>query len=69
MLRKIARLKTERKDFPKRISPSAIQKFLGPQQFYETEAEGDDEIGVASGLAWTENGDDIMPVEVLILEG
>jgi ATP-dependent Lon protease len=69
VLRKIARLKTERKDFPKRISPSAIQKFLGPQQFYETEAEGDDEIGVATGLAWTENGGEIMPVEVLILEG
>ena len=69
VLRKLARLKTEKKDFPRRISPIAIQKLLGPQQFFETEAEGDDEIGVATGLAWTENGGEIMPVEVLILEG
>lgn len=69
VLRKIARLKTEGKNYPKRVTPQAIRKFLGPQQFFETEAEGDDEIGVATALAWTENGGEIMPVEVLILEG
>jgi ATP-dependent Lon protease len=69
VLRKIARLKTEKKDYPKRITPAAIAKFLGPQQFFETQAEGDDEVGVATALAWTENGGEIMPVEVLILEG
>jgi len=69
VLRKVARLKTEKKDYPKRITPQAIRKFLGPQQFFETEAEGEDEVGVATALAWTENGGEIMPVEVLILEG
>jgi ATP-dependent Lon protease len=69
VLRKIARLKTEKKPFPKRITPQAIRNFLGPQQFFETEAEGEDEVGVATALAWTENGGEIMPVEVLILEG
>lgn len=69
VLRKIARLKMENKDYPSRITPQAIRKFLGPQQFFETEAEGEDEVGVATALAWTENGGEIMPVEVLILEG
>jgi ATP-dependent Lon protease len=69
VLRKIARMKTEKKDFPHRVTPQAIRKFLGPQQFYETEAEGEDEVGVATALAWTENGGEIMPVEVLIMEG
>ena len=69
VLRKIARLKTEKKRFPKKITASAIRRFLGPQQFFETEAEGDDEAGVATALAWTENGGEIMPVEVLILDG
>ena len=69
VLRKIARLKTEKKEYPKRITPAAITKFLGPQQFFETEAEGDDEVGVATALAWTENGGEIMPVEVLIMDG
>jgi ATP-dependent Lon protease len=69
VLRKLARLKTEKKHYPKRITPQAIRNFLGPQQFFETEAEGEDEVGVATALAWTENGGEIMPVEVLILEG
>jgi len=69
VLRKIARIKTEKKTYPKRISPQVIRKFLGPQQFFETEAEGEDEIGVATALAWTENGGEIMPVEVLIMDG
>ncbi|MBG0786945.1 MAG: endopeptidase La, partial [Anaerolineaceae bacterium] len=68
-LRKIARMKTENKEYPKRITPAAITKFLGPQQFFETEAEGQDEVGVATAMAWTENGGEIMPVEVLILDG
>jgi ATP-dependent Lon protease len=69
VLRKIARLKTENKPYSSRITPQAIRKFLGPQQFFTTEVEGDDEVGVATALAWTENGGEIMPVEVLILEG
>lgn len=69
ILRKIARLKTEKKDYPRRITPQAIRKYLGPQQFFETEAEIDDEVGVATALAWTENGGEIMPVEVLIMDG
>ncbi len=69
VLRKIARLKTEEKVYPKRITPQAIRKFLGPQQFFESEPELEDEVGVATALAWTENGGEIMPVEVLIIEG
>jgi ATP-dependent Lon protease len=69
VLRKTARLKTEGKRYAKRISPETIRTYLGPQQFFETEAEGEDEVGVATALAWTENGGEIMPVEVLILDG
>lgn len=69
VMRKIARLKSEKQDYPKRITPDAVRRFLGPQQVFETEAEGQDEVGVATALAWTENGGEIMPVEVLILEG
>ncbi len=69
VLRKLARLKTESKRYPKRITPEVVRRFLGPQEFFETEAEGEDEIGVATAMAWTENGGEIMPVEVLILEG
>ena len=67
--RKVARLKAEGKRFPSNIGPAAIERFVGPPQFFNLEAERQDEIGVATAVAWTENGGEIMPVEVLLLEG
>jgi ATP-dependent Lon protease len=67
--RKVARLKAEEKKYPAVITPEAVEKFLGPQQFFAPEAERQDEVGVVQSLAWTENGGEIMPVEVAVLEG
>ncbi|NUQ83797.1 MAG: endopeptidase La [Anaerolineales bacterium] len=69
VLRKVARLKAEGKKYPTLISSEAVEKLLGPQQFFQPEAERSDEVGVVTSLAWTENGGEIMPVEVAILEG
>jgi ATP-dependent Lon protease len=67
--RKIARLKAEHKRFPANITASAVERFLGPPQYFNLEAERQDEVGVATAVAWTENGGEIMPVEVLLMEG
>ncbi|MBN1440248.1 MAG: endopeptidase La [Anaerolineales bacterium] len=67
--RKVARRKAEGKRLPERIDAAAVPKFLGPQQFFQLEAEKQDEVGVATALAWTENGGDTMPVEVVLVEG
>jgi ATP-dependent Lon protease len=67
--RRIARTKAEGKAYPTRVGASAIERFLGPPQFFDLEAERQDEIGVATAIAWTENGGEIMPVEVLLMEG
>ena len=67
--RKIARKKAEGKEFPNQIGASSIEPFLGPPQFFSLEAEREDEIGVATAIAWTSNGGEIMPVEVLLIEG
>jgi len=67
--RKVARWIAEGKRYPATISAALIEKFLGPPQFFMTEAERSDEVGVATGLAWTENGGEIMAVEVAVLEG
>ncbi len=67
--RKVARLKAEGKRMPSHISPPSVEKFLGPPQFFNLEAERQNEIGVATAIAWTENGGEIMPVEVLLIEG
>lgn len=67
--RKIARTKAEGKTFPKLVTPAAMEKYLGPPQFFNLEAERHDEVGVATAIAWTENGGEIMPVEVLLMDG
>ncbi len=67
--RKIARTKAEGKTYPRLVSQSAMEKYLGPPQFFNQEAERQDEVGVATAIAWTENGGEIMPVEVLLMDG
>jgi ATP-dependent Lon protease len=69
LCRKVARLKSEKKPIPKRIMTPVVERFLGPPQFFSLEAEKKDEIGVATAVAWTETGGEIMPVEVLVFEG
>jgi len=67
--RKVARLKAEGRRHPSKLEGETIERFLGPPQFYNQEAEREDEIGVATAVAWTEGGGEIMPVEVLLTEG
>jgi ATP-dependent Lon protease len=67
--RKVARLKAEGKKHPTAITPDLIEKFLGPQQAFPSEAEKKDEVGVATSLAWTETGGEIMSIEVAVLDG
>jgi ATP-dependent Lon protease len=67
--RKVARLKAEGKKYPTAIVGEGIEKLLGPQQVFPSEAERTDEVGVATSLAWTETGGEIMAVEVAITEG
>jgi len=68
-LRKVARKKAEGKNFPHRITPVMVETFLGPTQYFSLEAEMQDEVGVATAVAWTESGGEIMPVEVMLVEG
>ena len=67
--RKVARLKAESRRYPQQITARAIEKFLGPPEYFLTQAEEEDEVGVATGLAWTMNGGEIMSIEVAVLEG
>jgi ATP-dependent Lon protease len=67
--RKVARLKAEEKKYPAIITAELIEKFLDPPQYIPPEMEKQDEVGVVQSLAWTENGGEIMAVEVAVLEG
>jgi ATP-dependent Lon protease len=52
-----------------RISASSLQKFLGPPKFRYGMADTLPQIGVATGLAWTEMGGEILSVEITIVPG
>jgi ATP-dependent Lon protease len=67
--RKLARRVAEQKRPVKRITAEGLDKYLGPPLFLEPLAEEDDEVGVATGLAWTEAGGDIMGIEVSLMPG
>jgi ATP-dependent Lon protease len=67
--RKIARRKAEHHKSTKRITPSMLPRLLGPPQITQRESEIEDQIGAATGLAWTESGGETITVEVLLVDG
>lgn len=67
--RKIARRVAEGKHVPHLITRTGLHKYLGPPQYLQSKAEQEDKIGVATGIAWTEAGGDLMPIEVALMEG
>jgi ATP-dependent Lon protease len=67
--RKLTRRLAEQKPIPKTITRQALHKYLGPPHFTEQMAEKEDQIGVATGIAYTEAGGDIMPIEVTLMPG
>ncbi|HEX6513470.1 MAG TPA: endopeptidase La [Chloroflexota bacterium] len=67
--RKVAREFVAGKKAPKPITERALEKYLGPPKMFYGAAEERDEVGVATGVAWTEAGGDLMPIEVTVMEG
>jgi ATP-dependent Lon protease len=51
------------------ISPDNIKDYLGVLKFREMWLEKQNEIGLATGLAWTEVGGSVLAVEATIMEG
>ncbi len=68
--RKVARkIVEENKQIKIHITSNLLHEYLGPRKFRYGEAEEKDEIGVATGLAWTEAGGDILSIEVSVVPG
>ncbi len=67
--RKITRRLAENKAVPKIITHQSLAKYLGPPHFSEQKVGQEDEVGVATGIAYTEAGGDIMPIEVILMPG
>jgi len=67
--RKIARRLAEGGSPPRRIKANMLAPYLGPPQFIRSLAEEQDGVGIATGVAWTEAGGDLTPVEVVLMPG
>jgi ATP-dependent Lon protease len=52
-----------------RLTDAAIEKYLGPTRHYAEELLDRDQVGVATGLAWTSVGGDILFIEAIAVRG
>jgi ATP-dependent Lon protease len=67
--RKLARRVAEGKRFSKRINPKRVDALLGPPRLPEELLRSEDEVGVATGVAWTAAGGDTLLIEVNLMPG
>ena len=67
--RKVAKGVAQEKVKAARLTAKSVRSYLGPPRFRFGIAEKEDEIGVATGLGWTEFGGDILFIEVTLMKG
>ncbi len=51
------------------VSGKNLAKFLGPPRYRFGKAEGEHRVGLATGLAWTELGGELLTTEVTVMPG
>ncbi|HWR52918.1 MAG TPA: endopeptidase La [Bryobacteraceae bacterium] len=68
-IRKVALRFAEGKTEAVVITPDALDEMLGPHIFVEEELRKEQPPGVATGLAWTETGGEVLYIEATLLPG
>ncbi len=69
LCRKVAKRIAEGAEKKFSITPRNLHRFLGVPKFLPEEEMEKDEVGVSTGLAWTESGGDIIYVEATTMKG
>jgi len=68
--RKIAReVMQNKKKETIHVSAGSVQKYLGPPRFRDSQIEPEDQVGMVTGLAWTQVGGVLLCVETLTMPG
>jgi len=68
--RKVARKVVEHgRDFKVTIGPDDLATYLGVLKYRDTKAQEKNEVGYATGLAWTEVGGQILNIEATLMRG
>lgn len=69
LCRKTARQIVQNKRSSVKITAQNLHTFLGTARYRHTQAEASHQVGVSTGLAWTEVGGEVLPTEVSIMKG
>ena len=69
VMRKVARKVAEGRRTKTTVLAEKLVDYLGPQKHFFEQAEEEDEVGIATGVAWTSAGGDLMTVEATLMEG
>jgi ATP-dependent Lon protease len=69
VMRKVAKKVAEGKGLGFPVNPGNLHKYLGVPKFVPESELEKDEIGVATGLAWTEAGGDVLYIEATVMKG
>jgi len=69
VMRKVAKKVAEGKVQCYTITPANLHSYLGVPKFLPEAEQEKDEIGVATGLAWTEAGGDVLYIEATVMKG
>jgi len=69
IFRKVARQIAEGEKGPFRITGSNLQKYLGVHKYYPEMDQEKSQIGLATGLAWTQVGGEVLYVEATLIGG
>jgi len=69
LCRKVARRIAEDETGPFAITRGNLHLYLGPPRYLPEAEQEKDEIGVATGLAWTETGGELLHVEASLMRG
>jgi ATP-dependent Lon protease len=67
--RKVARKVAEGRKALTHITGRGVHEYLGPPKFIEEDEQKSDEIGIATGLAWTPVGGETLFVESTVVKG
>ncbi len=69
LCRKVARKVAEGKDKKYLITANNLHKYLGPPRYLPEMEMEDNQVGVATGLAWTQSGGDLIFIEATRMKG
>src|SRR5690606_14253655 len=69
LCRKVARKVAEGEKDKVKVNPEMVAKFLGAPVYSREDAQDRDEVGISTGLAWTQAGGEILYIETSMSRG